>query len=49
MSSYISQAFEHWVAGLPTEVLVMAITVGSVVWLLSLAQLTRRQLNKGAR
>ncbi len=49
MSSYISQAFNHWVAGLPTGVLVLAIALGSVVWLLSLAQITRRQLTRGAR
>ena len=49
MSSYISQAFKHWVSGLPSEALIMAITFGCVVWLLSLVQITRRQLPRGAR
>lgn len=49
MSSYISQAFNHWVSGLPTEALVMAIIFGSAIWILSLAEIVRRELTRGAQ
>ena len=49
MSGYISQAFDQWISGFPTEALIMVITRGCAAWLLSLVQATRRQINKGAQ
>ena len=47
MSSYISQAFNTWVSGLPTEALIAAVTIGCAVWLLSLAEIVRREYMRG--